>query len=136
MTGSPASSPGWPGTRREFGLTVLGGDTAATPGPTCLSLTILGTVAPGTVLRRGPGRGRATRSGSPAPSATARSGCGDRGARWPTTRPGTSRARYRLPGRASRWARRWSGWRGRRWMCPTGWCRTSAISAARRAAGR
>lgn len=38
--------------QREFGLTVLGGDTAATPGPTCLSLTILGTVAPGAVLRR------------------------------------------------------------------------------------
>ncbi len=38
--------------QRDFGLTVLGGDTAATPGPTCLSLTILGTVAPGAVLRR------------------------------------------------------------------------------------
>lgn len=35
-----------------FGLSVLGGDTAATPGPTCLSLTILGTVAPGAVLTR------------------------------------------------------------------------------------
>ena len=35
-----------------FALTVLGGDTAATPGPTCLSLTILGTVAPGAVLTR------------------------------------------------------------------------------------
>ncbi|MEO3475435.1 thiamine-phosphate kinase [Roseomonas sp. CAU 1739] len=38
--------------QRDFGLTVLGGDTAATPGPTCLSLTILGTVAPGAVMRR------------------------------------------------------------------------------------
>ncbi|HWT08177.1 MAG TPA: thiamine-phosphate kinase [Roseomonas sp.] len=38
--------------QREFALTVLGGDTAATPGPTFLSLTILGTVAPGAVLRR------------------------------------------------------------------------------------
>jgi thiamine-monophosphate kinase len=38
--------------QREFGLALLGGDTAATPGPTCLSLTILGTVAPGAVLRR------------------------------------------------------------------------------------
>jgi thiamine-monophosphate kinase len=36
----------------EFGLKVLGGDTTATPGPTCLSLTILGTVAPGGALRR------------------------------------------------------------------------------------
>uniref|UniRef100_UPI0034E19F6A thiamine-phosphate kinase n=1 Tax=Roseomonas rosulenta TaxID=2748667 RepID=UPI0034E19F6A len=36
----------------EFGLQVLGGDTTATPGPTCLSLTILGTVAPGAELRR------------------------------------------------------------------------------------
>lgn len=44
--------------QRAFALTVLGGDTAATPGPTCLSLTILGTVAPGSVLTRagaGPG---------------------------------------------------------------------------------
>jgi thiamine-monophosphate kinase len=38
--------------QREFGLHVLGGDTAATPGPACLSLTILGTVAPDAVLRR------------------------------------------------------------------------------------
>ncbi len=36
----------------EFGLQVLGGDTTSTPGPTCLSLTILGTVAPGALLRR------------------------------------------------------------------------------------
>jgi thiamine-monophosphate kinase len=36
----------------EFGLRVLGGDTTATPGPTSLSLTILGTVAPGAALRR------------------------------------------------------------------------------------
>ncbi|MBR0649921.1 thiamine-phosphate kinase [Roseomonas terrae] len=42
--------------QRDFGLTVLGGDTAATPGPTCLSLTILGTVQPGAVLRRGGAR--------------------------------------------------------------------------------
>ena len=38
--------------QREFGIGVLGGDTTVTPGPTCLSLTILGTVAPGAVLRR------------------------------------------------------------------------------------
>lgn len=38
--------------QREFGLAVLGGDTTATPGPTCLSLTILGTVVPGAALRR------------------------------------------------------------------------------------
>lgn len=38
--------------QREFGLALLGGDTTATPGPACLSLTILGTVAPGAVLRR------------------------------------------------------------------------------------
>lgn len=38
--------------QREFGLSVLGGDTTGTPGPTCLSLTILGTVAPDAVLRR------------------------------------------------------------------------------------
>ena len=36
----------------EFGITLLGGDTTSTPGPTSLSLTILGTVAPGTALRR------------------------------------------------------------------------------------
>jgi len=36
----------------EFGLTLLGGDTTSTAGPVSLSLTILGTVAPGTALRR------------------------------------------------------------------------------------
>lgn len=36
----------------EFGLQVLGGDTTSTTGPVSLSLTILGTVAPGTALRR------------------------------------------------------------------------------------
>ena len=36
----------------EFGLQVLGGDTTSTPGPVSLSLTILGTVAPGNALRR------------------------------------------------------------------------------------
>jgi thiamine-monophosphate kinase len=35
-----------------FGLSVLGGDTVATPGPATFSLTILGTVAPGRALRR------------------------------------------------------------------------------------
>ena len=38
--------------QREFGLTVLGGDTVAIPGPISLSLTILGSVAPGAALRR------------------------------------------------------------------------------------
>lgn len=38
--------------QREFGLHVLGGDTVATSGPACLSLTILGTVPPGRALRR------------------------------------------------------------------------------------
>ena len=38
--------------QREFGLQVLGGDTTSTPGPVSLSLTILGTVSPGTALRR------------------------------------------------------------------------------------
>ncbi len=36
----------------EFGLHVLGGDTVSTPGPLTLSLTILGTCAPGRALRR------------------------------------------------------------------------------------
>jgi len=36
----------------EFGLALLGGDTTSTPGPVSLSLTILGTVAPGAALRR------------------------------------------------------------------------------------
>lgn len=36
----------------EYGLSVLGGDTVSTPGPISLSLTILGTVAPGAALRR------------------------------------------------------------------------------------
>ncbi len=36
----------------EFAVTLLGGDSTSTPGPVSLSLTILGTVAPGTALRR------------------------------------------------------------------------------------
>ncbi|MBS0561527.1 MAG: thiamine-phosphate kinase [Proteobacteria bacterium] len=36
----------------EFGVTLLGGDTTSTPGPASLSLTILGHVAPGTMVRR------------------------------------------------------------------------------------
>ncbi len=36
----------------EFGIALLGGDTTSTPGPVCLSLTILGTVQPGQALRR------------------------------------------------------------------------------------
>ncbi len=36
----------------EYGITLLGGDTTSTTGPTSLSLTILGTVAPGAALRR------------------------------------------------------------------------------------
>jgi thiamine-monophosphate kinase len=36
----------------EFGIALLGGDCTATPGPTSLSLTVLGTVAPGCAIRR------------------------------------------------------------------------------------
>ncbi len=36
----------------EFGIHLLGGDTTSTSGPVSLSLTILGTVAPGCALRR------------------------------------------------------------------------------------
>lgn len=42
--------------QRAFGIHVLGGDTVSTPGPACLSLTILGTVPPGQALRRGGAR--------------------------------------------------------------------------------
>jgi thiamine-monophosphate kinase len=36
----------------RFGITLLGGDTTSTPGPVCLSATVLGHVAPGGVLTR------------------------------------------------------------------------------------
>lgn len=36
----------------EYGIALLGGDTTSTPGAVCLSLTILGHVAPGRALRR------------------------------------------------------------------------------------
>jgi thiamine-monophosphate kinase len=39
--------------QKEFGVTLLGGDTTSTPGPVSLSLTILGTVQPGQAIRRG-----------------------------------------------------------------------------------
>jgi thiamine-monophosphate kinase len=35
-----------------FGITLLGGDSTSTPGPVCLSLTVIGTVAPGQAIRR------------------------------------------------------------------------------------
>jgi thiamine-monophosphate kinase len=38
--------------QKEFGVTLLGGDTTSTPGPISLSLTILGTVRPGQAIRR------------------------------------------------------------------------------------
>jgi len=38
--------------QRAFGVTLLGGDTTSTPGPIALSLTMLGHVAPGTMVRR------------------------------------------------------------------------------------
>ncbi|MCQ4158960.1 thiamine-phosphate kinase [Roseomonas sp. GC11] len=47
-----AFSAGLAEDQREFGLSVLGGDTVSIPGPVTLSLTILGHVAPGQALRR------------------------------------------------------------------------------------
>ncbi|MBM3587932.1 MAG: thiamine-phosphate kinase [Alphaproteobacteria bacterium] len=38
--------------QQRFGLAVLGGDTVATPGPACFSLTIIGVVPPGQALYR------------------------------------------------------------------------------------
>ncbi len=38
--------------QREFDVALLGGDTTSTPGPIALSLTIIGHVAPGTMVRR------------------------------------------------------------------------------------
>jgi thiamine-monophosphate kinase len=38
--------------QHEFAIGLLGGDTTSTPGPLALSLTILGHVAPGTMVRR------------------------------------------------------------------------------------
>jgi thiamine-monophosphate kinase len=46
--------------QKEYGVTLLGGDTTSTPGPISLSLTILGHVAPGQAVHRagaGPGDG-------------------------------------------------------------------------------
>lgn len=58
---APASTPdawfaafaaGLAADQKEFGVTLLGGDTTSTPGPISLSLTILGTVRPGEAIRR------------------------------------------------------------------------------------
>jgi thiamine-monophosphate kinase len=38
--------------QQRYGIAVLGGDTVATPGPACFSLTILGQVTPGLALHR------------------------------------------------------------------------------------
>ncbi|GGC57744.1 thiamine-monophosphate kinase [Siccirubricoccus deserti] len=56
----PGTSDAWLGRfvdglaadQAAFGLSVLGGDTVSIPGPMTLSLTILGSVAPGAALRR------------------------------------------------------------------------------------
>ena len=40
----------------EFGIVLLGGDTTSTPGPVSLSLTVIGTVAPGCAVQRGGAR--------------------------------------------------------------------------------
>ncbi|MBV8651470.1 MAG: thiamine-phosphate kinase [Alphaproteobacteria bacterium] len=39
--------------QKEFGIALLGGDSVATPGPMTLSLTAIGSVAPGRAIRRG-----------------------------------------------------------------------------------
>ena len=39
-----------------YGVTLLGGDTTSTPGPISLSLTIVGHVAPGSMIKRGGAR--------------------------------------------------------------------------------
>jgi thiamine-monophosphate kinase len=38
--------------QREFGISLIGGDSVATPGPATLSLTAIGSVAAGTAVRR------------------------------------------------------------------------------------
>ncbi len=43
---------GFAADQAEFAVSLLGGDTVATPGPLVLSVTALGRVAPGTALRR------------------------------------------------------------------------------------
>ena len=96
------------------------------PGRSALSLTILGHVAPGQAVRRARRAGRATASGSPARSATARSGCG--ALRGEVADPdGFLAGRYRLP--RPRLGFPLEAAASAAWMCRTGWCRTSAISA-------
>lgn len=47
-----AIANGLAGDQEEFEITLVGGDTAATPGPAVLSITVLGTVGPGGALLR------------------------------------------------------------------------------------
>jgi thiamine-monophosphate kinase len=104
----------------EYGVTLLGGDTTSTPGPVCLSLTILGHVAPGAMVRRSGARAgdgiwvTGTIGDAALGLAVARAGAGD----------AFLLDRYRLPRP-----------RRPRWTSLTGWCRTSAICAALRASG-
>lgn len=42
--------------QRRFGITLIGGDTVATPGPLTLCCTAIGEIAAGSMLRRGGGR--------------------------------------------------------------------------------
>ncbi len=116
----------------EFHLFLLGGDTTSTPGPISLSLTILGSVAPGTALRRNGARaGRrhlgqrqhrrrragiagGNRAGWRTPAATWPTATACRGPAWPS-------------------AACCMAWPERPWTCRMAWCRT--LSHLCRAAG-
>ena len=130
--GSPRSRAACAADQREFGIHLVGGDTASTPGPLTLAITALGEVPRGGCCGAA-ARARATTSWSPARSATARSACSPPRAGW-RTRAGDRAALVAAlsPAAAAHGARaaRWSALaHARRWMSPTAWSPISAISA-------
>ncbi len=121
--------------QRDFGLTLLGGDTAATPGPTCLSLTILGTVAPDAVLTRAGARPGDDLwvSGTIGDGALGLRCCGGN---CRAMRPAISRDATGCRSRGWPWGRGLPALPVPGWMSRTGLCRTWAICAARPVAAR
>ena len=113
--------------QREYGVTLLGGDTTSTPGPISLSLTAIGHVAPGQAVHRaGAAAGRRHLGHRHDRRRRARP---RRGARPSSpTRPATCSPATACRSRASAWRSPASPRPA--WMSPTGWCRTSATSAA------
>ena len=113
--------------QREYGITLLGGDTTSTPGPISLSLTAIGHVAPGQAVHRA---GAAPGDGIWVTGTIGDGALGLAVARGQHRRPDRPPALSATACRSRAWAWRSPASPRPAWISPTGWCRTSATSAA------